>query len=95
MDSVEQEAQNYGYDHGSKAKARRPESDNGTKFTGHLLRGYDRGYALGKQDHELHMQQLRECHHSNAVLSDDNEPATYHCPDCGENFIGTPTNGTT
>ena len=28
------------------------------------------------------------CEHNNAVLSDDNEPATYHCPDCGDNFIG-------
>lgn len=29
-----------------------------------------------------------DCEHTNAVLSDANEPATYHCPDCGENFIG-------
>lgn len=28
-----------------------------------------------------------ECEHPNAVLSDDEEPATYHCPDCGEDFI--------
>ena len=28
-----------------------------------------------------------ECKHPSAVLSDENEPATYHCPDCGENFV--------
>ncbi len=28
-----------------------------------------------------------ECEHSNAVLSDDNEPETWYCPDCGENFV--------
>jgi len=28
-----------------------------------------------------------ECEHPNAVLSDSNPPATWHCPDCGENFI--------
>jgi predicted RNA-binding Zn-ribbon protein involved in translation (DUF1610 family) len=26
-----------------------------------------------------------ECLHRNAILVDDNEPATYHCPDCGMN----------
>jgi len=26
-----------------------------------------------------------ECLHRNAILSDDNEPATHHCPDCGMN----------
>ena len=30
---------------------------------------------------------LDGCTHDNAVLSDDNEPATYHCPDCGQNII--------
>lgn len=29
-----------------------------------------------------------ECGHSNAVLSDADDPPTYHCPDCGLNFIG-------
>lgn len=36
---------------------------------------------------DLNDEEDEECEHGNAVLSDDNEPATYHCPDCGENFI--------
>jgi len=32
-----------------------------------------------------------ECEHPNATLTDGDEPATYHCPDCGEDFIGEDT----
>lgn len=46
--------------------------------------------GLRQDDHRI--REVREvtpaCQHNNAVLSDDNEPATYHCPDCGDNFIG-------
>lgn len=28
-----------------------------------------------------------ECQHPNAVLSDDDDPETWYCPDCSETFI--------
>lgn len=57
----------------------------------HLLHS---GYSIHKDDKRIKEikpvpKPTPACQHNNAVLSDDNEPATYHCPDCGENFIGT------
>ena len=57
----------------------------------HLLHS---GYSIHKDDRRI--KEIKPvlklttpaCQHNNAVLSDDNESATYHCPDCGENFIG-------
>lgn len=45
--------------------------------------GWHEDFELEARRHEASL----ECSHLNAVLSDDNEPATWHCPDCGNNFI--------
>jgi hypothetical protein len=38
-------------------------------------------------DGEHGLEEEEECEHPNAVESDPEPPATWHCPDCGENFI--------
>jgi hypothetical protein len=29
-----------------------------------------------------------DCEHPNAIMTDEVDPPTYHCHDCGEDFIG-------
>jgi hypothetical protein len=42
-------------------------------------------FATGEYTDESEEQYRQECQHNNATPTDD--PITYHCRDCGENFV--------
>jgi len=58
LSNAEQDALDYGYKHGRANHAQRPQSDNGTRFTGNLLVLYENAYNQGKQDHQRYMDEV-------------------------------------